>query len=61
MLTAKRGKSSSWLPTQVAYGIDCSSDDPSKWQPFGEIHEQKQAEEAKKALASGPKVPTTST
>lgn len=24
-----------WIPNQVAYGLDCSDPDPSKWVPFG--------------------------
>lgn len=26
---------SAWLPNQVAYGIDCSDEDPKKWTAFG--------------------------
>lgn len=52
MLQGKRVKSQKWLPSQVAYGMDTSDPDPSKWQPFGELHEQ--AVEA--AKHSAPKV-----
>lgn len=33
-----RGKpkaAGSWLPNQVAYGMDCSDIDPANWKPFG--------------------------
>lgn len=39
-LTPKPKKSSSWLPSQVVYGMDCSDDDPANWKPFGEHYER---------------------
>lgn len=57
-ITPKSRQAASWLPTQVAYGIDCSDEDPSKWTHFGHVFESQQAEQAKHdakaAKASGP-------
>lgn len=39
-LTPKPKSASAWLPSQVAYGIDCSDVDPAKWKPFGSVADQ---------------------
>jgi len=49
-----RGKprgSNNWLPTQVAFGIDCSDPDPENWTTFGS--------EAEEAKAKGQRIPLT--
>jgi hypothetical protein len=34
-MKGKPQKAQNWLPSQVAYGVDCSDSDPSKWKAFG--------------------------
>lgn len=45
-----------WLPSQVAYGIDCSDPDPSQWKAFGYLHDQQEeaSNAARKLPASKP-------
>lgn len=45
-LKNKPRKTIAWLPNQVLYGLDVSDQDPTKWQPFGEQHEQDVAKQA---------------
>lgn len=54
-LSGKPQRSSSWLPTQVMYGIDCSDPEPANWKPFGQLHEKLQAEAARTSLKSASK------
>jgi hypothetical protein len=42
MLRGKPGKTQSWLPNQVAYGVDTSDPDPKNWKPFGDELERVQ-------------------
>lgn len=44
-----------WLPTQVAYGIDCSALEPDRWVPFGDEHEKAVASAATAAQKSAVK------
>lgn len=56
-MTAMQPKSragTSWLPNQVAYGMDCSDVDPSKWTTFGYAVDQVATAEAKAALKNPP-------
>lgn len=39
MLKAKSGRTQTWLPSQVAYGVDTSDPDPQNWRPFGDLFE----------------------
>lgn len=48
-LLPKAKKATSWLPNQVAYGIDCSDPEPANWKPFG--YQVDQAQEAAKHSA----------
>lgn len=57
MLKNKPGKSAAWLPSQVAYGIDTSDPDPSRWSKFGRLHEEAVAAQASKHGSPKP-VPT---
>jgi hypothetical protein len=34
-LTGKPRGAMNWLPSQVAYGVDCSDPNPEKWTVFG--------------------------
>lgn len=53
--TAGKPKAStSWLPTQVDYGMDCSDADPKNWKPFGKHAEALAAQNANKPKASPP-------
>lgn len=40
MLKGKAYSAQRWLPSQVAYGMDCSDPDPEKWHPFGDSVDQ---------------------
>lgn len=39
----KARKTTPWLSTQVAYGMDCSDPEPSNWRPFGAVADELQA------------------
>lgn len=62
-LKPKATKSAAWLPTQVAYGVDCSDPEPKNWKPFGELVDQQQtaAAKAKGAAAAKGDLPGQST
>lgn len=55
-MKGKPGKTQSWLPNQVAYGVDCSDPDPEKWKPFGSVVEDQEVAAARKAPAPAVKV-----
>lgn len=40
MLRGKPRGTTNWLPSQVAYGIDTSDENPEKWAHFGDMAEQ---------------------
>jgi len=57
-LTGKPKASGNWLPTQVLYGVDCSSDNPKDWVAFGKHAEPKATSESKQP--KGPTAPPSS-
>lgn len=44
-LRPKARGATSWLPNQVAYGIDCSDPEPANWKPFGYQVDEAQVDE----------------
>lgn len=57
-LLGKPRSRQNWLPQMVAYGIDCSSDDPEQWTAFGE--EATPAVKSRKAWLSKPTLNSSS-
>lgn len=51
-LQPKPKRSTSWLPNQVAVGMDCSDPEPKNWKMFGYAVDQ-----ARPATASKPQQP----
>lgn len=51
MLRPKPRSGSSWLPSQVVYGMDTSDSDPSNWTPFGDEHDKAEAKKVQSASA----------
>lgn len=49
----KSRQGSSWLPNQVALGLDCSDVNPSNWKTFGYAIDQAE-QEAKHAAVKNP-------
>lgn len=56
-LRPKPRAGSTWLPNQVANGIDCSDDNPEKWQRFGEEVDKEQTKTIKPKVQDPPRVP----
>lgn len=54
-LTNKPKAGTPWIPSQVAYGVDCSDPDPAKWTAFGQFAEQQQAKHDPQAVKSASK------
>lgn len=54
-MKGKPKRAQSWLPNQVAYGIDCSDPEPKNWKPFGELVPDPKATSAKDAPRALPK------
>lgn len=53
---SKPKRAAAWLPTQVAYGMDCSDDDPKNWKAFGYVADELEQlkASAKKPVPSAP-------
>jgi len=54
-MKGKAGKTQNWLPTQVAWGMDTSAEDPKDWKGFGTHFEAQKAPEPKKPQLPDPK------
>lgn len=54
-MKGKPGKTQTWLPSQVHYGVDCSDSDPNNWKPFGSYADQLAEGAAKKDARQGVK------
>lgn len=56
MLRSKQGRTQTWLPTQVQYGMDTSDIDPAKWKPFGALVDQLEVDKARQSTKAELKV-----